>query len=202
MSPLLQSAWAMPNAHTFRIPPIAELLRLFVAKGEGWADPFAGWNSPAQHQNDLNPLAPTRQHGEATDFLARFPDESLLGIILDPPYSPPQIKECCQGIGLSSYTTNGSFLGRVKNLAAKKVVPGGLAVCFGWNSNGLGKKRAFELIHVLTVRHGGNHNDTIVTVEIKGPYQAADDFTAYNLAEQRSQEQWARGMRTWRRKHQ
>jgi len=167
----------MPNADTFRIPPIAALLRLFVGKGDGWADPFAGWHSPAQHQNDLNPLAPTQHHGEATDFLARFSDESLQGVILDPPYSPRQIKECYKGIGLESFTTNGSFFGRVKDVAAKKIVPGGLAVCCGWNSNGLGKKRDFQLIHVLTVRHGGNHNDTVVTVEMKVPYQAADDLT-------------------------
>ena len=46
--------------------------------------------------------------------------------------------------------------------------PGGKAICFGWNSNGLGKGRGFELLKVLLVAHGGSKNDTIVTVERKG----------------------------------
>ena len=45
--------------------------------------------------------------------------------------------------------------------------PNGLALCFGWNSNGVGKKRGFEIIEVLLVAHGGSKNDTICTVERK-----------------------------------
>jgi len=39
--------------------------------------------------------------------------------------------------------------------------------CCGWDSNGFGKNRGFELIELLLVCHGGRHNDTIVTVERK-----------------------------------
>jgi len=46
-------------------------------------------------------------------------------------------------------------------------VLGGLAIVCGWNSNGVGKSRGFELIDGLVVAHGLHHNDTIVTVEIK-----------------------------------
>lgn len=40
-------------------------------------------------------------------------------------------------------------------------------MCCGWNSNGLGKGRGFELDELLIVAHGGSKNDTIVTVEEK-----------------------------------
>lgn len=32
------------------------------------------------------------------------------------------------------------------------------------------KNRGFEIIEIMLVAHGGNHNDTIVTVERKGVY--------------------------------
>ena len=35
------------------------------------------------------------------------------------------------------------------------------------NSNGIGKKYGFEQIELLMIAHGGQHNDTICTVEIK-----------------------------------
>ena len=39
-------------------------------------------------------------------------------------------------------------------------------MCFGWNSNGVGSAD-MEMIEILIVAHGGQHNDTIVTVERK-----------------------------------
>ena len=53
------------------------------------------------------------------------------------------------------------------NEISRIVRPGGIVMCFGWNSSGIGKKRAFELIEILLVAHGGIHNDTIITVERK-----------------------------------
>jgi len=44
---------------------------------------------------------------------------------------------------------------------------GGIAISFGWNSNGFGKKLGFEIIEILIVPHGSSHNDTIVTIERK-----------------------------------
>lgn len=38
---------------------------------------------------------------------------------------------------------------------------------FGWNSGGIGNKYGFEITRILLVPHGGWHNDTICTVEIK-----------------------------------
>ncbi len=40
-------------------------------------------------------------------------------------------------------------------------------LCFGWNSGGIGINNGFNLKEILLVPHGGNHNDTICTVEVK-----------------------------------
>lgn len=55
----------------------------------------------------------------------------------------------------------------LKNESARILKTRGIAICFGWNSMGLGKNRKFMMEEVLLVPHGGSKNDTIVTVEVK-----------------------------------
>lgn len=43
--------------------------------------------------------------------------------------------------------------------------PNVIVISFGWNSNGIGKTKGLEIIEILIVAHGGQHNDTICTVE-------------------------------------
>lgn len=64
-------------------------------------------------------------------------------------------------------TTQSSFWSRIKDEVSRIIELGGLTITFGWNSNGIGKTRGFEILEILLVAHGGNHNDTIVTVERK-----------------------------------
>lgn len=161
--------WAMPSMHTFTIKPIAELISRYVpAGGIGWIDPFAGENSPAEITNDLNPGKPAKFHMDAEEFLKAQPN-GLPGCLFDPPYSPRQIKEVYESIGVknSFQNTQATFWSKKKDIAATKIKFGGLAICFGWNSAGFGIARGFELLEVLIVPHGGAHNDTIVTVERK-----------------------------------
>lgn len=164
--------WSMPNKNTFLIPPIANLIERYVPPlGIGWVDPFAGDNSPAQFTNDLNPNVQAGTHLKADVF-----SEGLMGLfegcLFDPPYSLRQTKECYKGIGIDKLTPeesrDGSF-GKVKDILAKKIKPGGLSISCGWSSCGFGKKRGFgpEIVEILLVPHGGHHNDTIVTVERK-----------------------------------
>lgn len=160
--------WAMPNKATFTIKPIAELLERYVDKDEVWADPFAGFNSPALYTNDLNPAAPTGYHLEAEDFCKEM-EHGLVGVLFDPPYSNRQISEHYREIGkkASQADTSAAFFSKVKDAIAPKVRVGGFAISFGWNSQGFGKARGFEIVEILLVPHGGAHNDTIVVVETK-----------------------------------
>jgi hypothetical protein len=159
--------WAMPSRHTFTIKPVAAIIKKY-SKGIGWVDPFSGWNSPAIQTNDLNPDAPTTSHTDAQTFIEKF--DCIDGMLFDPPYSPRQISECYKGMGLKvgmKETQNATLYARVKNAAMPRIVAGGIVICCGWNSGGMGEKRGFELLEIMLVAHGGAHNDTIVTVERK-----------------------------------
>lgn len=157
----------MPSRHTFKIRPIAELLRRYVGDGKGWIDPFAGYNSIAELTNDLNPDTPAKYHMEAKDFVNILMGD-WNGVLFDPPYSLRQLKECYKSIG-GQMTTEDSkmFPQNIKHGLLKHLPPGSHAITFGWNSQGFGKNLGFKIIEILLVPHGGSHNDTIVTVEQK-----------------------------------
>ena len=161
---------ARPSRWTFTIPCIAALLTAYVGTGQGWIDPFAGRYSPAEFTNDLNPDNPAIYHLEAVDFVNSLTNPGLYsGILFDPPYSYRQISESYGGVGLKAtrFDTSSQFYNRVMNAACDKIKPGGLAISFGWNSNGFGANRGFEMIELLIVAHGQHHNDTLVVVERK-----------------------------------
>ena len=161
--------WAMPNKHTFTIPPITSLLKRYVGSGKDWADPFANSNSPAEWTNDLNPDTESQFHLDALEFCQILPDDSLSGVLFDPPYSLRQMKEVYNSIGIDKlpYEHTIRFYGECRRILSSKVVLGGLAISFGWNSIGMTKKYGFEPIEIMLVCHGRAHNDTIVTVEMK-----------------------------------
>ncbi len=150
----------MPNKWTFTIKPIRELLLKYM-KGD-YVDPFAGYNSPAQTTNDLDAKAPVGYHSDALDFLKFWDTNAFNGGLYDPPYSITQARQ----YGKKEYASM-RYWAECKNELARIIKPGGLAICFGWNSNGLGKKRGFEIIEILLIAHGGSKNYTIVTIEKK-----------------------------------
>lgn len=163
---IMERKWAMSNKWTFRIKPIQDLLMQEI-NGE-FIDPFAGKFSPCKITNDLNPDIPATYHMDAFDFLKQFPNDSVDGVLYDPPYSPRQVKECYDGIqGNIKWNGRATFWSAVKNEIARVVKPGGKVICFGWNSMGIGINRGFVMTRVLLVPHGGAKNDTICTVEIK-----------------------------------
>lgn len=91
---------------------------------------------------------------------------SVEKLAFDPPYSPRQLKEMYSNAGLS-YETKSSYWSELKNEISRIMKTNGKVISFGWNSMGIGKNRGFEITEILLVPHGGNHNDTIVTVEVK-----------------------------------
>jgi hypothetical protein len=159
----------MPNKWTFQIPPIAELLSRYVGDGKGWIDPFAGMTSPAEFTNDLNPESPAKYHMDALDFLKQLKGD-YLGCLFDPPYSPRQVKECYDSIGRHMEQDDallGFKRGQYKAVLNPLIRPNGTVITCGWNSVGMGTGLGYEIIEILLVCHGSDHNDTIVTVERK-----------------------------------
>lgn len=173
----IERIWSMPNKNTFEIRPIKALLQEEVDLTQYWIDPFANQNRLASVTNDLNTEYNTDYHLDALEFLRIFSDASVDGVLYDPPYSPRQVSECYNDVGYNVTwdTTKASFWGNHKREISRIVRIGGKVITFGWNSGGIGYKYGFEIQRILLVPHGGWHNDTICTVEIKtheGDYES------------------------------
>jgi len=164
---IIERVWAMPSKNTFEIPPINALIKRYN-KGKS-IDPFANKNHLAIITNDIDPFYNTDYHLDALEFLKIFNDENIDSVLYDPPYSPRQISEVYTKLGMSvnMETTQASFWSRLKAEIGRITKMDGIVISCGWNSGGIGKKYGFELVEVLLVPHGGQHNDTIVTVEKK-----------------------------------
>ena len=154
----IERIWAMPNKWTFTIKPIRELLAEEIVGLT--ADPFAGMNSSAQEQNDIVDGRGTGWHIDALSWLKEKRTKHYDTVLYDPPYSINQARM----YGKKEFSSM-KYWADCKNEIARILKPGGKAICFGWNSMGLGKNRGFRLDRVLLVPHGGSKNDTIVTVE-------------------------------------
>lgn len=157
----------MPSPNTYSIKPIRELLEEEV---QGFSiDPFANNSKVANVTNDINSDHLAFLQHDALEFLKCHKDGEVDTVVFDPPYSPRQVSECYKkaGVKVTSLMTNAKFWSNLRNEVARIVPIGGKVISFGWNSMGIGKKRGFEKTRILLVSHGGNHNDTIVTVETK-----------------------------------
>jgi hypothetical protein len=157
----------MPNSNTFSIQPIRDLIKRY--RRGVVVDPFANTNKLATITNDLNPEYDTTYHMDATDFLSMLDENSVDVVLYDPPYSPRQVAECYKQLGktVNMETTQASYWRKQKDEIQRILKVGGVCITFGWNSNGVGLKRGFDIEEILLVAHGSNHNDTIVTVERK-----------------------------------
>lgn len=164
----IERVWAMPNKNTFDIKPINQLIKEELTDGL-WIDPFANKNKLATITNDLSLEFDTDYHLDALEFMKMFDTSSVDGVLYDPPYSPRQVSECYNNVGYNVTwdTTKASFWGNHKREISRIVKIGGKVITFGWNSGGIGYKYGFEIERIMLVPHGGWHNDTICTVEIK-----------------------------------
>lgn len=165
--------WCMPDKNTFSMKPVKEFIEshIFPLNNKIIIDPFSRNSIFSKYSitNDLSPEHSADYHLEALDFLKMFEDGSVDVVLFDPPYSPRQISECYKGVGRDVHMsdTQSSFYSIRKKEVGRVLKSGGKAICFGWNSGGIGKSLGFDMVDILLLAHGGAHNDTICTVEIK-----------------------------------
>lgn len=160
----------MPNSKTFKIKPIKDLIGRYVNYVDLFneeiivADPFANDMSIKETftkkvkyvSNDLDTSYRTDYNLDATDFLKQIATESVNVLLYDPP---------CNTVDMT--TTQASYWGDQKKEIARIMKKGGTVITFGWNSGGIGKSNGFQISEILMVAHGGWHNDTICTVDVK-----------------------------------
>lgn len=162
--------WAMPNKNTFTIKPIKSLVERHIEGAQIIIDPFANSCKYGTITNDLNPEYDTTYHLDALEFLKLQEDNSADIVLYDPPYSITQAAQCYASYGkdkLEVNVANMKYWALCKDHIARILKPNGKVLCFGWNTNGLGINRGFEMMEILIVPHGGSKNDTICTVERK-----------------------------------
>lgn len=161
--------WEMPNKNTFDIKCVNQLIHKYHDQKLLSIDPFANKNRIAKITNDLDPEMNTDYTMDAIDFLKMFEDNSVDIVYYDPPYSPRQVSECYKKLGktVNMKTTQASFWGNMKKEIARITKPKAIVITFGWNTNGIGKTKGFEIVEILMVAHGGSHNDTLCVVERK-----------------------------------
>jgi hypothetical protein len=163
-----QRVWAMPCADTFDCEPIKGFVQKYLIKSKVSVDPFARNKRWATYTNDLNPNTAAGKHVDAEEFLASLVNDGIKCdlILIDPPYSPRQVKECYDSIGLPMKQTD-ALLGltrkRLKSVIDKLATDDATVLFFGWNTVGMGSE--WEPIEILLVCHGSDHNDTICMAE-------------------------------------
>lgn len=178
--PLVRRVWAMPSPQTFSVMPIKTLVEGWLSKTPGVSfDPFARDAMYATYRNDINPATAAQYHMDAYEFLLHMEEQGHKPalVLFDPPYSPRQAADCYAAAGVDPKELDavrkrkGNAWQRTKNWSEEKDAiarmqyPGGVVLSFGWDSNGMGKKRGYQIEEILLVCHGACHNDTICTVE-------------------------------------
>lgn len=170
----------MPNADTFTVPAIGDFVQAYLRSSKVSVDPFSRNKRWATHTNDLNPDTQAEHHFEAEEFFALLIHQKVKAdlVILDPPYSPRQVKECYDNIGRKMAQEDawgGAIKKRRRELIHQIITEDAIVLSFGWNTNGMGK--GWEIEEILLCAHGSDHNDTICMAERKLPEnQGAFEF--------------------------
>lgn len=172
LGPVINREWAMPSPDTLSVAPIRSLANRYLRESQLSVDVFSRNCHLCKITNDLNPQTTAEYHLTAVEFLRVLKSDSVAPdfIVFDPPYSSRQMLECYQSVGKQFTQRDGQVAGNwneERNLIAEILTENGVVVSLGWNSNGIGLGRGFDLVEILIVAHGGAHNDTIVTVERK-----------------------------------
>jgi hypothetical protein len=168
---IIKRTWAMPNSETFKCKPIGELVSRYLSKSKISIDPFARNSDLCTYTNDMNKDTNAKYHMDALEFLEKVKDDGIVAdlVLLDPPYSLRQMKEVYNGVGRKiTQRESQRFYGDLRDAVDKVVSKDGVVIWFGWNSIGMGKGRGYKIVEILLVCHGRAHNDTIVTVDIRG----------------------------------
>lgn len=151
--PLLYNRlWALASHRTFTIKPISELIEKHKPLNAVIVEPF-----------------PFESKIDCFDYLDTIKDNSCDFALVDPPYTKRQVSEHYKKNGglVTGWHTSSGWTAKVKRETAKKLKLGGKSITFGYTSSGLGKVNGMEIIDGLLVCHGGDHYDTICTVEKK-----------------------------------
>ncbi len=134
------------------------------------ADPFArNCLIGHPHTNDIDPETRAEHHLDALDFLCSLDTGAFDAVLFDPPFSDNQARRYEHGT-TNIYTSPGAIPLLMSEIE-RVLKPGGYLLKFGFNTSR--HKGHFDLVRVLVVNHGGNHNDTLVSLWQKANHNLA-----------------------------
>lgn len=128
-------------------------------------DPFALNNTLAwPFTNDINENSKADYNMDAIDFLNHLVLDGFSGefdlVLFDPPFSFRQAEKYVGSV--TNVYTAPAYVKRCFESIYKLLKPGGYVLKFGFNSTR--DHRGLTLVQMWCINHGGNHNDTIVTL--------------------------------------
>ena len=155
------------NDEVFKVKPIERLINKETKEGL-WIDPLAG-NSKIGVTNDINPKFNTNYHKDVLEFLKDYEDNSVDGVLFNPPSNPADIKKTYDSIGkkLNKHDASASFYSDIKKEISRVLKPNGKVITVSENSGGCGAKNGFEIQQILMVMYGDQRNDTFCVVDRK-----------------------------------
>lgn len=165
-SPLMLSRW------TFQYAPA----RSFVEKRlEGRVLNACAGQTALNHdgeivRNDLNPDRDADTQHDVSEIADHFPVEAFDTVVFDPPFDEKQAETKYDGLHASDVY---SALTQFNEL----VRPGGLTICFGWNSWGMRSFGAFERVETVLFQRGPIHRDYIATVDRRTSHSLAGEVS-------------------------
>jgi len=109
-------------------------------------------------RNDINPERDADTHHDVANITDHFDAQSFDVVIFDPPFDEKQAETKYDGMHAKDvYAALREFNELVR--------PGGIVMCFGWNSWGMRSFPAFERVETTLLQRGPIHRDVIVTVD-------------------------------------
>ncbi len=172
--------WAMPNKATFSIPPIKKFIDKWIPdKDVVIVDPFRGESDIGNLTNDIR-----ETRIDSLVWLKSIPAGIADVVLFDPPYTPRQLKECYNSLGLSLHDTTAGYWARLRDEVVRISHKGTIVLSFGYGASHIGTKRGydieeglivlqtekqgeFDIVDGLMILHGSLHNATICMAEVK-----------------------------------
>ena len=127
-------------------------------------DPFARNCQWGTVTNDIDPDTKAQHHMDALDFLRSQPTSYFDLVLFDPPFSEGQAER--YGEGVTNVYTKPGYVPALFAEIFRILKTGGKVLKLGYNSTR--HNDGFVLLEAYVINFGGNRNDVIMTIWMKG----------------------------------
>lgn len=155
----------MPNKWTFKQPKLLSFISNYIPSNSKVLIPFAGKSKFGSIDgsefiyNDINPEIRADYHMNATELKNVFEKETFDCIITDPPFTYAKARTLYKN-------KSALIITKWRDTAFFLLKPNGIYIELGYDSNGLGKKRAMKIALGVCCL-GALHHDILIVIQKK-----------------------------------